>query len=187
MTEYTVHTETSAPEASRPHIRAAKGAYGFLPNLLAIQAESPALLEGYMKLSGIFGKTGLSETERQIILLTNNRLNNCTYCMAAHTTISRGAKVPEDIIRSLRDGTPIADTKLEALRRFSIRVNERRGWVDQSDLDAFFDAGYTKQAVFEVILGTSLKVMSNYVNHVAQTPLDEAFKADAWPSTSAAA
>lgn len=77
--------------------------------------------------------------------------------------------------------------KFEALRRFSIRVNESRGWVDQSDLDALFDAGYTKQTVFEVILGTSLKVMSNYVNHVARTPLDEPFKADAWPSTSAAA
>ena len=112
--------------------------------------------------------------------MTNNRLNGCTYCMAAHTSLSQMAKVPNDVIEALRNGTSIADAKLEALRVFAARVNETRGWVEQSDLDAFFAAGYTKQTVLDVILGTSLKVMSNYTNHVAQTPVDAAFKANAW-------
>ena len=71
-----------------------EAAFGFEANLLGNMAEAPALLEGYMTLSGIFDKTNLSETERQIILMTNNRLNGCAYCMAAHTTISQGAGVP---------------------------------------------------------------------------------------------
>ena len=87
------------------------------------------------------------------------------------------AKVPNDVIDALRNGTPIADAKLEALRVFAAQVNESRGWVEQSDLDAFFAAGYTKQTVLEVILGTSLKVMSNYTNHFAQTPVDTVFQA----------
>ncbi|MFY2824219.1 carboxymuconolactone decarboxylase family protein [Ruegeria sp. MALMAid1280] len=73
-------------------------------------AEAPALLEGYMSLAGIFGKTDLSETERQFILMTNNRLNGCTYCMAAHTTISQMANVPSDVIAALRTDTPNAWT-----------------------------------------------------------------------------
>ncbi len=140
-----------------------------------------------MTLAGIFDKSNLSETERQIILMTNNRLNGCTYCMAAHTSISQGAKVPADVIDALRNGTDIADAKLEALRAFAARVNETRGWVEQSDLDALFAAGYTKETVFEVILGTSLKVMSNYTNHVAQTPVDAAFKANCWIAVDATA
>lgn len=180
MTDFTLHTEQTAPEASKPLVAAAKGAFGFFPNLLAGMAEAPALLEGYMTLSGIFNKTDLSETERQIILMTNNRLNGCTYCMAAHTTISQGAKVPADVIEALRTGSAIADPKLEALRQFTIAVNEHRGWVDQDALDALFAAGYTRQTVLEVILGTSLKVMSNYTNHIAKTPVDAAFQANAW-------
>lgn len=82
MTDYIIHTEDSAPDASKPLIQSATRAYGFLPNLLAVQAESPALLEGYMTLSGIFDKTRLSATERQIILMTNNRLNGCSYCVS---------------------------------------------------------------------------------------------------------
>ncbi len=180
MTDFTFHTEDSAPAGSVPLLNGAKGAFGFLPNLLAGMATSPALLEGYMTLAGIFDKTDLTETERQIILMTNNRLNGCTYCMAAHTTISQGAGVAEDVVESLRTGSAIADSKLEALRTFTARVNETRGWVEEADLDALFAAGYTKQTVLDVILGTSLKVMSNYTNHIAQTPVDEAFQANSW-------
>ena len=180
MTEFALHTQETAPEASKPLVANAQAAFGFLPNLLAGMAEAPALLEGYMTLANIFNKSNLSETERQVILMTNNRLNGCTYCMAAHTTISQGAKVPADVIQALRDGSAIADPKLEALRQFSVAINEKKGWVDQSDLDAFLDAGYTRQTVLEVILGTSLKVMSNYTNHVAHTPVDGAFQANSW-------
>lgn len=180
MTEFTTHTIDTAPEASKPFMNAAKNAYSFVPNLLGTMASAPALLEGYMTLAGIFDKTDLSETERQIILMTNNRLNGCTYCMAAHTTISQMAGVPSDIVDALRNNTPIADPRLEALRRFAAVVNETRGWPEQGEVDAFVAAGYTPQSVLEVILGTSLKVMSNYTNHIAETRLDDAFAPNAW-------
>tara|TARA_R110002110_G_scaffold5222_1_gene27121 strand:+ start:1049 stop:1615 length:567 start_codon:yes stop_codon:yes gene_type:complete len=180
MTKFTQHTIETAPDSAKPFLQAAKDAYSFVPNLLGNMATAPALLEGYMTLAGIFEKTALSETERQIILMTNNRLNGCTYCMAAHTTISQMSKVPADVIEALRNGTPIADPKLEALRTFAAIVNEKRGWVEQDKIDAFIAAGYSEQSVLEVILGTSLKIMSNYTNHVTQTRLDEAFAPNAW-------
>lgn len=183
MTAFTTHTIESAPDAARPSLQAAKNAYSFVPNLLGNMATAPALLEGYMTLAGIFDKTELSETERQIILMTNNRLNGCTYCMAAHTTISQAANVPDDVIEALRGDAPIADPKLEALRMFAAIVNETRGWPGESAIEAFLAAGYTRQTVLEVILGTSLKVMSNYTNHIAQTELDHAFIPNAWTET----
>ena len=188
MTEFTLHTEESAPEGSKELIKAINGKYGFLGNLFAVQSESPAMLEAYVALNQIFSKTNFSETERQIILMTNNRLNGCDYCMAAHTTISQMTKVPADVIEALRNDTEIADSKLEALRVFTVRINETRGWVEQSDLDAFFAAGYDKASVLDVILGTSLKVLSNYTNHITDTPLDAAFQANVWaPAKSVAA
>ncbi len=180
MTQFTTHTIDTAPEASKQLLQVAKHTYSFVPNLLANMAGAPALLEGYMTLAGIFDKAALSETERQIILMTNNRLNDCTYCMAAHTTISKMSGVPADVIEGLRNNTPLADPKLEALRHFTAIVNEKRGWPDESEIEEFIAAGYTKQTVLEVILGTSLKVMSNYTNHIAQTPLDDAFASNKW-------
>ena len=187
MTDFATHTIDSAPDASKPFLQGAKNAYSFVPNLLGTMATAPSLLEGYMTLAGIFDKTNLSETERQIILMTNNRLNGCTYCMAAHTTISQMAKVPTDVIDALRNNTPIADPKLEALRTFAAVVNETRGWPADDQVTAFLAAGYTRQTVLEVILGTSLKVMSNYTNHIAHTPIDAAFQANAWADPAAKA
>ncbi len=180
MTNFTTHTIESAPEASKPFLQGAQSAFQFVPNLLATMAEAPSLLEGYMSLASIFDKSSFSETERQIVLMTNNRLNGCTYCMSAHTALSKMGGVPKDVIESLRSGTPIADAKLEALRQFAVVINETRGWPETKHLDAFLSAGYTQQNVLEVILGTALKVMSNYTNHIAETELDDAFKPTAW-------
>ncbi|WP_291734059.1 carboxymuconolactone decarboxylase family protein [Leisingera sp. F5] len=183
MTDFKKHTVETAPEPAKPILQTALKGYGFVPNLYAAMAEAPTMLEGYMSLSAIFGKTALSETERQIILMTNNRLNGCNYCMAAHTTLSQMAEVDADIIDALRDNTPIADAKLEVLRQFAIIINESRGWPSDAQLDAFLAAGYTQQSVLEVILGTALKILSNYTNHVADTELDEAFMPNAWKIT----
>ncbi len=181
MTEFVVHTIEDAPEKSKALLESSKKAYGMVPNLHAVMAESPALLEAYKTISNIFDKqTNLSATEQQIIAMTNNRLNGCTYCMAAHTSIMQGAKVAEDVITALRDGTPIADPKLEALRVFAEKVNVKRGLLDDGDIEALLSAGYTKQTVFDVIVGTAYKVLSNYTNHVAQTPLDKMFAKNEW-------
>ena len=102
MTTFTTHSHATAPEAAKPFLDQAKAAYSFVPNLLGTMAEAPALLEGYMTLASILDKTDLTETERQIMLMTNNRLNGCTYCMAAHTSISQMAGVPADVIEALR-------------------------------------------------------------------------------------
>jgi uncharacterized peroxidase-related enzyme len=182
MTEFTRHTVDTAPEAARPILKGAKASVGFVPNLYATMAEAPSLLSAYTQLGDLLSKSSFSATEQQIVLMTNNRLNGCDYCMAAHTSISQGAGVPTDVIESLRAGTSIADPKLEALRTFAEVVNETRGWQTQADLDAFFAAGYGQQQVLEVILGTAFKVLSNYTNHVASTPLDAAFAANAWSS-----
>ncbi len=180
MSNLKVHTPDTAPQASKPILDAVRKSYGFLPNLFGVFAESPAMAEAYATLSKIFDTTDLTPTERQIILMTNNRLNNCTYCMAAHTTISQMQGVDADVIESLRSGTAIGDPKLEALRQFAVRINETRGFVDQSDIDAFLEAGFSQGNILDVILGTSFKTLSNYTNHIAETPLDNAFKANAW-------
>ncbi|MCV6547299.1 MAG: carboxymuconolactone decarboxylase family protein [Cohaesibacter sp.] len=143
-------------------------------------AESPALLDAYLSLSKIFATTSLSETERQIIAMSNNRLNGCTYCMAAHSVIAKKGGVPEDVIEALRTNQSIQDPKLEALRQFAIEINESRGWPKESSIEALLAVGYSRQTVLEVILGTAYKVLSNYTNHVASTETDAVFQTAAW-------
>ncbi len=168
-------------------MKATKEKVGFVPNLMATMAESPVLVESYLTLMGLFDKTDLSETERQIILMTNNRLNGCTYCMAAHTAVSKMSGVDEAVIRALRTGSPIDDPKLEALRVFAAIIHETRGHPTEEQIEAFLAAEYTKQTVLEVIVGTSLKVLSNYTTPITTPSLDKPFIQFAWDSKMASA
>tara|TARA_R110001592_G_scaffold23247_2_gene91314 strand:+ start:290 stop:844 length:555 start_codon:yes stop_codon:yes gene_type:complete len=179
MTDFKLHTVETAGE-SKALLEKSLKSHGFIPNLHAVMAESPAVLEAYQAVAGIFGKTKFSETERQIIAMTNNRLNGCAYCMAGHTSIMQAAKVPEDVITALREGTSLADPKLEALRVYAEKVNLSRGWPEAADIDAFLAAGYTKENMLDVVLGTAFKVLSNYTNHVTQTPVDSVSAKNTW-------
>ncbi len=173
-------TIDSAPEQARPLLEKAKQNYGFVPNLLGVMAHAPATLEAYMTLSGLFDQTSLSPTERQVVLLAISAENQCTYCVAAHTVIAQMQKVDTDVVEAIRNGEPIPDDKLEALRRFAVEVVTTRGWPSDEARQAFHDAGYSEAHVLEVILGVGMKTLSNYTNHAAETPLDEAFSDAAW-------
>lgn len=181
---YEIHDTESAPEAAKPTLTAAQQAYGFLPNLLGVMAEAPALLKGYATLSKIFEESSFTPAERQVVLLTTSYTNECGYCMAAHSAIAGMQKVPQEVIGALRDGAPIGDGKLEALRKFTASVVTTRGWPSQADLNAFLGAGYGRAQVLEVVLGVGIKTLSNYANHIAETPLDAAFKPLAWTKAS---
>ena len=81
---------------------------------------------------------------------------------------------------ALRNGTAMTSPKLQALHEFTLSMVRNRGNVTATDMEAFFAAGYGQQQVLEVILGLSQKVISNYVNHVAHTPVDSMFEPMAW-------
>lgn len=180
MSKLKVHNLETAPADTRATLEQIKKGMGFVPNLFGVFANNSEVLKSYLNLSESFSKSGFSPLEQQIILLTVSRENNCQYCIAAHTTISLMSKLDERIIAQLRAGEKIEDNKLEALRKFTSRVTSARGWTDKADVDSFFQAGYSESQALGVILGITMKTLSNYVNHLAQTPLDEAFKSNVW-------
>ncbi len=181
---YTIHTIQTAPEAAKQSLEDARAASGFVHNLLGVMAEAPALLKAYRALSGFFKETSFTPTERQVVLMTANYENGCEYCVAAHTVIAGREKVPDDVVAAMRNATPIKDSKLEALRRFTAVIVKTRGWPTKEDVEAFLGAGYAEAQVLEVILGVGLKTLANYTNHIAETPLDEAFMKAAWSKAS---
>lgn len=180
MTDYKIHTVDSAPGDSRTLLGQVGEKYGFTPNLMGLLAESPAALEAYATLSGIFEKTDFSPVEQQVILLTVNRLNECPYCMAAHSTIAKGAGMEDATLEALRDGTELPDSRQNALASFTRSIVQKRGWVSEAEVEAFLAEGFTKANVLEVILGASFKTLSNYANHIATTPVDKAFANQTW-------
>ena len=80
----------------------------------------------------------------------------------------------------MRDETPLPNRKLEALRDFTLTLVRTRGHASDAAVTGFLEAGYTHRNILEVVLGLAQKVLSNYVNHLAQTPVDEQWEKFAW-------
>lgn len=180
MANFTLHDSSTAPEGARDFIAGVEKKMGFVPSLYAVFAENPAVLNAYTQLADQLGKTGLSPIEQQIVTITASVENECHFCVAAHTTIAEGQGLDLSVIDAVREDRPIADSKLEALRLFSKKVVIDRGFVTDCDVETFLSAGYERSAVLAVILGVALKVISNYTNHVAETPVNDAFQKHAW-------
>lgn len=180
MSSFPVLTPTTAPVASRPALERLTKAYGFVPNLAGVLAAAPAALEAYLTIAGIFEKTSLSPTERQVVLLAASVENTCQYCVAAHSTIAAAERVGETIIAALREQRPLGNQKLEALRQLTVAIVATRGRPSPAIVAAFLGAGYTPPQLLEVLVGVAQKTLSNYVNHIAETPIDPAFAPNTW-------
>lgn len=187
MTDFTRHDETTAPDDSKPLLAKSKVTYGMIPGLYAVMAEAPGLLEAYQAVHELFVDSSFDHDELTVVWQSINVENACHYCVPAHTGIAKNMGVDDAITEALRNGTPLPNERLEALRDFTLSVVRDRGNVSDTKVQAFLDAGYSKRNILEVILGYSQKVMSNYTNHLANTPVDAPFQKFEWQPTQRAA
>lgn len=184
MSEYRVHTVDSAPAEARELLETFKKRYSFVPNLIGLLASSPAAVASYDGVYDALSKGRLAAAEGQLVAIAVSVANGCEYCVAAHSAVAKMMGLPADALVAAREARPIADVRLEALRRFATRVVEARGRVSTPDQEAFFAAGFDAGHALELLAWVALKTLSNYANHLAHTPIDPAFAQFAWTNPS---
>jgi uncharacterized peroxidase-related enzyme len=180
MHRFVIHTTDTAPEKATPMLEKIEDDLGYVPNLFGGLADAPAVLDAYLSLDKRFRNTELTPLQRNIVLLSASRANECEYCMAAHSKELSEAGFPADEIERVRSAEPLSDDRLEALRLFTHRIVERRGHPTDEHIADFLEAGFERPQVLEVVLGVAMKTLSNYTNHIMDTPLDEPIADFAW-------
>ncbi len=127
MTTFIIHTPESAPAESKQQLESTRQRKGLIPNLYGVLAEAPIALEAYETHGNLLMRSSFTPTERHVVWFTINAYHDCHYCMAAHTFLAKGEKVPEDVIETARAVGAYQDPKLEALRAFTLKLVENRG------------------------------------------------------------
>jgi uncharacterized peroxidase-related enzyme len=179
--KFTLHDMESAPEATKDDLAWAEKTYGAIPNLYRGFAANPATLKIYLAFNELLKAHGqLSPIEQQLVYLTISAENSCTYCVGAHSVLANMVKMPADLLDELRSQQPLSDPKLNQLREFTLSLMQHRGHLPEADLAALVSVGYEQGAVLEVLTILAQKTLSNYFNHLADTPLDEMFMSQQW-------
>jgi len=145
-------------------------ALGFVPNLFATYAHSDTALENYLTFSN--AKTSLSAKEKEVVNLAVSQVNECNYCLSAHTAIGKMNGFSDEQILEFRAGFSSVNTKLDTLAKLAKNITENRGKTDESVLENFFNAGYTKGNLIDVISLVGDKTISNYINNTTEVPVD---------------
>jgi AhpD family alkylhydroperoxidase len=180
------HTVESAPAAARRSMAATVDRLGYLPAGVARLANSPQLLDGFLKLSGLFEATTLDPLAREVLIMTMATRNGCHVCVAMHTAKLTKLGADTRLVAALRDGGALADPRLEAVRLFTLEVLATAGAVRPEALNAFLAHGYTGQNALEVVLGIGAYTMSTLANRMTGALLDEQLSPYAWAESAAA-
>ena len=180
MPNYPIHTIASAPEHSKPALAQLQQAFGVIPNLAAAIANSPKLINS---LVGVFQQVhspGLTESENQIVLLTDAVANSSTYAVAFHTALARQQGVSSEETDAIRERRAPTDKRFAALFTLAKTLIEKRGHLSEQELDSFVAAGFTRKQVLEVIAIVAASTITNYAGTIANPPLEDRFRQYAW-------
>jgi uncharacterized peroxidase-related enzyme len=177
MAHLTPQTIESAPQGSKETLQAIQKRNGFISNLMATFASSPALLNGYVGLDTAWEESSsFTAQERELIFLAASVENRCRYCIAAHATALKGLEVNPEYIQAVRNRESLGDLRLDALVTLTRELVAERGFVAPKTWERFVAVGFDEVALMEVLIGVALKVISNYLDNLAPIAIDAAFR-----------
>lgn len=180
MANYPVHTIASAPVESKPALEQLQKAFGVLPNLPAVIANSPKLINSLVGMFQQVHSPGLTEAENQIVLLTDAVVNSSQYAVAFHTALALQQGVSPEDTGAIREQRVPREKRFGALSTLARTLIEKRGHLSEQELESFLAAGFTKVQVFEVVAIVAASTITNYAGTIANPPLEDPFRQHAW-------
>ncbi len=170
MTTINVPTRAEVNPTNQAIFDQLKSGLGMVPNLYATFAHSDTALATYMAFQN--AKSSVSGKAREVVNLVVSQVNACQYCLAAHTMLGKMNGFTDEQILEIRHGQASFDAKFDALARLTQGIVLSRGHVDQTLVDAFFAAGWTKENLVDAIVVIGDKTVSNYLHSTTKIPVD---------------
>jgi len=187
MTNFPVHTIESAPERSKPALKQLQSAFGMIPNIAGAMATSPVLITSLVGLFGNVHGGSFTEAQVQTVLLTDAVTNASTWAVAFHTALALKEGIDPADVQAIREGRLPKDSKLAALSALAKTLIEKRGRLNDQDVDRFVAAGFGKDHALEVIAVVAASTITNYTGSITKPPLEAPFQAHAWEERDPAA
>jgi uncharacterized peroxidase-related enzyme len=170
MTPFNVPTRSEVSEANQAIFDNLQKGLGFVPNLYATFALNETALGDYLTLQN--RKSTLRAKEREVINLVVSQVNECLYCLSAHTALGKMNGFSDDQIMEIRSGHALFDGKLNALAQFTKNITINRGKPSAEVVDQLFSVGYSKANLVDILIVIGDKIISNFLHGTTQIPVD---------------
>jgi hypothetical protein len=103
MTRFPVLTMESAPERSKPALKQLEAAFGMVPNIAGVMANSPVLINSLVGLFGNVHGGSFTEPQVQTVLLTDAVTNECAWAVAFRMALGLKAGPDPTDVEAIRE------------------------------------------------------------------------------------
>jgi alkylhydroperoxidase family enzyme len=165
--ELTIHTTETAPPESKALLEGIAEDLGFVPNMAATAAASPALLAGFDGLRRAVGSGDLDPQLREVAGLAVGVAVDNAYGVAFHSTVLGALGVEEDEIERLRAGTPPRAERFAAVRALATELVTNRGKLADATVERARAAGLGDTDVLEVVAECTFAGLVGTIDNLA--------------------
>jgi AhpD family alkylhydroperoxidase len=180
MSIFEVQMIDRAPAGSRAPLEKLQQAFGMVPNVAGIIANSPVLANIFVPLfEGVHGGT-FTEAEIQTLLLTNAVTNSCAWAVAFHSYLALKAGLKPGDVEAIRERRAPQEPRTAALSAYARSLIEKRGHVGDATVEAFLAASFKPEQALEALAVSAASTITNYALSIAEPPLEPMFQEHAW-------
>jgi len=169
MTTFKVPVREEVSASSQQSFDTLKKALGMVPNLYATLAYSDNALSRFLAYQN--APSTLSNKEKEAVNLAVSQVNGCKYCLSAHTMLGKLNGFSDEEILLLRKGQSTIP-KIHTLVQLAKDLTENKGHAAAASLEAFFEAGYNKGNLVDLLLLIGDKTVLNYLHNITEVPVD---------------
>jgi AhpD family alkylhydroperoxidase len=180
MSIFEVQTIDRAPEGSRVPLEKLQRAFGMVPNVAGILANSPVLANIFVPLFEGVHRGTYTEPEIQTLLLTNAVTNSCAWAVAFHSCLALKAGLTPADVEAIRQRRAPKEPRYAALSLYARSLIEKRGHVGDAAVAAFLSAGFKADQALEALAVSAASTITNYTLNIAEPPLEPMFQPHAW-------
>ena len=170
MANFPVPTKDEVSAGNKGILENLEKMLGFVPNIYAAMAQSENALGSYLTFSS--APTSFSKKEKEVIDLAVSQVNGCRYCQAAHTALGKMNGFNDSQIIELRKGNSSWDSKYDTLARTAKAISEKRGQISDTETEAFYNAGYNKENLVDLVVAIGIITITNIFHNVTDVPID---------------
>lgn len=160
-----------ASEAAKVTMDIVSKKLGRVPNMYQVMANSPSVLEAYVKFNGALSGGTLGNKMAELIALATAETNTCSYCLSAHSFFGAKVGLSEDQMlegRSFRS----QDKKMNAGLLFAKKMLDNPKDISNADIEPLRNVGYSDGDILEIVANVIRNIFTNYINIISETEVD---------------
>ncbi len=172
MTRLTALNPEEATGKTKELFTAIEAKFGIVPNMMRTMGNSSALLEGYLNLNAALSKGTLGAKNSALIAMAVAQSNGCDYCLSVHNYLGINlGHIDAETLNIARNGDA-ANAKTDAALKFAKVLVSKKGQVNDEDMNAVKNAGFTEGEIGEIVGHVGLNILTNYFNNTAKTEIE---------------